>query len=200
MLLREGRIRILVINPYGIGDVLFTTGRARPKETVSAAFIGCWCNERAQPVRRSNPRIDKVFPMSRGDLRAAFRRSPPRGRRAACAFFSSIKKERSRVLYSPGHRYGPAALFCGIPRRVGHDHRKQGALLADRRDPTGYGRTHMFEYHAGLFPGAKARAGSPARGLPQEEGMPASHQCEEAFNAADVLLKKGGKLEERTCL
>ncbi|MCM8827457.1 MAG: hypothetical protein NC904_08100 [Candidatus Omnitrophica bacterium] len=65
--------KILIINPFGIDDVLFTTPLIRTiKEFSPETFLGYWCNERVSPILLNNPFIDRVFPLGRGDLKKNF--------------------------------------------------------------------------------------------------------------------------------
>ncbi len=65
--------KFLIINPFGIGDVLFTTPVIRAiKDNQPDSFIGYWCNERVEPILKNNPRIDKIFALSRGDIRKIY--------------------------------------------------------------------------------------------------------------------------------
>ena len=43
--------RFLIINPFGIGDVLFTTPAIRAiKKACPQGYIAYWCNERVAPI------------------------------------------------------------------------------------------------------------------------------------------------------
>ena len=56
-------MKVLIINPFGIGDVLFTTPVIRAvKEYDPHAFVGYWCNERVKPSWK--PTEDgKLYPL-----------------------------------------------------------------------------------------------------------------------------------------
>ncbi len=55
-------MKVLIINPFGIGDVLFTTPIIKSiKENNPAYFIGYVCNIRSAPVLERNTYVDKVF-------------------------------------------------------------------------------------------------------------------------------------------
>jgi lipopolysaccharide heptosyltransferase II len=151
---RKPEIRILVINPYGIGDVLFTTPVIRSiKEAYSASFIGYWCNQRVQPILRSNRFIDKVFPLSRGDLKRAFHASPVQGLSTFLHLLSSIKNEKFDLAldYSLDHRHGMICALCGIPHRIGYDYRNRGRFLTGGMVLPGYESAHMVTYHERLL-------------------------------------------------
>ena len=68
--------KILIINPFGIGDVLFTTPVIKAiKQSNPDSFIGYWSNLRVKPILASNPQINKVFALSRGDLKKFYQES-----------------------------------------------------------------------------------------------------------------------------
>ena len=66
--------KFLIINPFGIGDCLFTTPVISAlKEKYPNSFIGYWCNERVSDLLKNDPRIDKVFELSRGDIKRVYK-------------------------------------------------------------------------------------------------------------------------------
>ena len=68
--------KILIINPFGIGDVLFTTPMISAiRSAVPSATIGYVANARTAPVLKANPKINKVFVYERDDFNAVYRRS-----------------------------------------------------------------------------------------------------------------------------
>ena len=61
---------ILIANPFGIGDVLFSTPLVRAfKERNPDAFIGYLCNRRAEPLLSANPDINEVFVYEKDDMK-----------------------------------------------------------------------------------------------------------------------------------
>ncbi|MFA5335012.1 MAG: hypothetical protein WC316_05120, partial [Candidatus Omnitrophota bacterium] len=68
--------RILIINPFGIGDVLFTTPVIESIRKGSPdCEIGYLCSRRAEPVLRANPNIERVFVYEKDELRGILKRS-----------------------------------------------------------------------------------------------------------------------------
>ena len=58
---------ILIINPYGIGDVLFTTPVVRNlRLAYPDAIIAYLANRRTAPIVQNLPQIDKVFIYNEG--------------------------------------------------------------------------------------------------------------------------------------
>ena len=63
--------KFLIINPFGIGDVLFTTPvvKSLARKGHSIYF---WSNERTAEILKYNPSIKGILPLSRGDLKKIF--------------------------------------------------------------------------------------------------------------------------------
>ena len=60
--------KFLIINPFGVGDVLFSTPLVSAiKRRDSNSYIGYICNIRTQDILRTNPEIDEVFVFERDD-------------------------------------------------------------------------------------------------------------------------------------
>ena len=147
-------MRILFINPFGIGDVLFTTPAVRAiKEAHPESFIGYWCNLRVKDLLTSNPRINKVFALSRGDIKKLYKESFFKGLVSSLKLIFEIKKERFDICldFSLDHRYGLAAKIVGIKRRIGFNYKQRGRLLTDKIDITGYHDKHVVEYYLDLL-------------------------------------------------
>ena len=86
-------MRILIINPFGIGDVLFTTPLiSRLCQMHPDSFIGYMSNRRALPVIENNPKINRIYIYERDefkdDLTARWGK-----------LFQEIKQERFDVVF-----------------------------------------------------------------------------------------------------
>jgi len=146
--------KFLIINPFGIGDVLFTTPIVKAiKDKYPESFIGFWCNQRVSPLLTSNPNIDKVFALSRGDIKKIYNESILRGIYLAFKLFISLKKQKFDVVldYSLDHRYGLISLFCGIKKRIGFDYKGRGRFLTDKQRLDSYESKHVVEYYLELL-------------------------------------------------
>ncbi|MFH0738964.1 MAG: glycosyltransferase family 9 protein [Candidatus Omnitrophota bacterium] len=155
--------KFLIINPFGIGDVLFTTPVIRSiKENFPKGQVGYWCNERVGAILEDNPCIDKVFALSRGDLKRISGYSRIQGLRRSWGLFSAIKKERFDISldFSLEHRYSLISKLAGIKRRVGFNYKKRGKFLTESLEVLGYQDKHVVEYYLGLldFIGVKPAA------------------------------------------
>lgn len=143
-------MKVLIINPFGIGDVLFTTPVIRAiKNAYPDSFLGYWCNERVKPVLENNPFIDKIFALSRGDWKKIWKKSKIKAIRKALALRKQIKKEKFEVAidFSLDHRYGLLAKHFGIKKRIGMNYKNRGRFLTDKIDIDYYRDKHVVEYY-----------------------------------------------------
>jgi len=154
--------KILIINPFGIGDVLFTTPVIKAiKNSYPASFIAFWCNERVKDVLKNNQNIDKIFALSRGDIKRISQQSRFMGTKKFLGLLSGLKKERFDISFdfSLDHRYSLISKLTGIKRRIGFNYKKRGRFLTDKIDIDGYHSKHAVEYYLDLlkFIGVEAK-------------------------------------------
>jgi lipopolysaccharide heptosyltransferase II len=146
--------KILIINPFGIGDVLFTTPVIRAiRWRYPESFVGYWSNDRVKPVLESNPQINKVFALSRGDLKKIYEESFLKGIGKAVALAWEIKKEGFDICldFSLDHRYSLFAKLMGIRKRVGFNYKGRGRFLTRLLDIDGYHNKHVVDYYLELL-------------------------------------------------
>jgi lipopolysaccharide heptosyltransferase II len=146
--------KLLVINPFGIGDVLFTTPAIRNiKLAFPESFIGYWCNERVQGLLAHNSDISKIFALSRGDIKKIYQRSKIKGLNRSLQLFLQLKKEKFEVAldYSLDHRYSLVAKLAGIKKRIGFNYRNRGRFLTQSIPLESYSEKHMIEYYLELL-------------------------------------------------
>ncbi|MFA5156210.1 MAG: lipopolysaccharide heptosyltransferase II [Candidatus Omnitrophota bacterium] len=146
--------KFLIINPFGIGDVLFTTPLIKAiKQAYPQAPVSYWCNERVKEIFKNNPDIDKVFALSRGDLKKIFQRSKLEGITAFWRLLQGIKKERfsTAIDFSLDHRYGLIAKLLGIKQRIGFNYKNRGRFLTHKRRLESYEGRHVVEYYLSLL-------------------------------------------------
>lgn len=154
MVCTVGKKRFIVINPFGIGDVLFTTPILRAlKENFPDCFLGYWCNERISPILANNPFIDKIFALSRGDLMKVFGSSKLEGMKRFLSLFGEIKKHQFNYALdlSLEHRYCLMLKFLGVKKRVGLDYKGRGRFLTEKIKIDGYSDQHIVEYYLDLL-------------------------------------------------
>ena len=147
-------IKVLIINPFGIGDVLFTTPAIREiKNAWPDASISYWCNERVKEIFENHPNINKVFALSRGDLKRIFHQSKIKGIKKFLGLFFQLKKEKFDIAldYSLDHRYCLIAKLAGIKKRIGFNYKNRGRFLTQKIDIESYSRRHMVEWYLDLL-------------------------------------------------
>ena len=146
--------KFLIINPFGIGDVLFTTAVIKAiKENNPDNFIGYWCNERVRDIFSGNPHVDKIFALSRGDIKKIAQKSKLKGVSKFLGLLRQIRREKFDIAldFSLDHRYALPCKISGIKRRIGFNYKGRGRLLTDRIDLIGYSQKHVVEYYLDLL-------------------------------------------------
>lgn len=146
--------KILIINPFGVGDVLFTTPVIRAiKDKFPDCIIEYWCNIRVEEIFRAHPDVKKTFALSRGDLKKIFNNSWLAGMKAFLHLILSLKKEKfdAAIDFSLDHRYGIITKIIGIKKRIGFNYKKRGRFLTDKIELVGYESKHATEYYLELL-------------------------------------------------
>lgn len=147
--------KILIFNPFGIGDVLFSTPLVRNlKETIPGTSIHYLCNKRVFPLLKNYPLLDKVFIFEKDEWKDTLKESKIKFLNKAFSFFKEIKKEKYDVVFdlSLNSQYGFFFKMCGIKKRIGFNFKNRGRFLTDKIDITyGYSDKHVARYHLELL-------------------------------------------------
>jgi len=178
--------KILIVNPFGIGDVLFTTPVIKAlKKHDPDVFIGYWSNTRVKPILAANPQIGKVFALSRGDLKKIYEESFLKGLWSALKLAWEIKKERFDICldFSLDHRYSLFAKIIGIGNRIGFNYKGRGRFLTSRIDIDGYHDRHAAEYYLELLKFLDIRA--------EDKELYLAVPPESEIKARDILASAG---------
>jgi len=142
--------KILIINPFGIGDVLFSTPLVSfVKGKYPGCYIGYICNIRTREILETNPEIDEVFVFERDEYRSLWKKSKIETLKKLSRFWKEIKKRKFDLLLdlSLGKEY---AFFCwsiGIKERRGFDYRGRGRFLTHRISFEGFNDKPVAEYY-----------------------------------------------------
>ncbi len=144
-------MKILLINPFGIGDVLFTTPLLEPLAE-KGHTVHYWVNERVADLVRALPCVGKVWAGSRGDIKRYMHRSWYRGARTGALLFKGVRRERYDVAldFSMDYRYAFFTRLSGIRRRVGFNYKGRGRFLTDAVTVKGFFTAHMVKEYARL--------------------------------------------------
>lgn len=146
--------RILVINPFGIGDVTFSTPLLEVlKKEYPDSFIGYICNRRVSELIASNPCVDKIFMYEKDDYREAWARSKIQCVKKIWAFLTDIKNGHFDTSIDLSLAYPSSMLFglVGIKKRLGLNYKNRGRFLTDKIDIDGFTDKHVIEYYSDVL-------------------------------------------------
>ncbi|MFA5337891.1 MAG: lipopolysaccharide heptosyltransferase II [Candidatus Omnitrophota bacterium] len=147
--------KILIFNPFGIGDVLFSTPLVRNlKESIPGVSVHYLCNRRVYPLLENYPFLDKIFIFEKDEWREALKKSKLAFLKKAVSFFKEIKKEKYDVVFdlSLNSQYGFFLKMSGIKKRIGFNFKNRGKFLTDKIDiANGYSDKHVARYHLELL-------------------------------------------------
>ena len=145
---------MLIVNPFGIGDVLFTTPLVRAiRLAFPEARLGYLCNRRTERILRHNPHLNELFVYERDELVRLWRRSPRAWVEALGELLGRIRRCRFDAVIdlSLGERYSFLLMLLGIRRRFGFDYRRRGRFLTGSLPIDGYHETHVVEHYSRLL-------------------------------------------------
>ena len=146
--------RILIINPFGIGDVLFCTPLIRNiRFYYPDAFIAVAVQKKVAPVLENNPSINRVIPFSRGDFKDLSRKSRIKAMGLLFKTLGEIRRSRFDLCIdlSLEHRYSLFLKLMGVRQRVGFNYKHRGRFLTHSINIYGYDGKHVVEYHLELL-------------------------------------------------
>lgn len=147
---------ILIINPFGVGDVLFSTPLISViKEKYLGSYIGYICNIRTREILETNPDVDEIFVFERDEYRALWRHSKVNCAKRIYAFWKEIKKRRFDVVIdlSLGKEYAFLCWLAGIKERRGFDYKGRGRFLTHKIPFDGFNDKPVAEYYLDVIEG-----------------------------------------------
>ncbi|MGB2706243.1 MAG: lipopolysaccharide heptosyltransferase II [Candidatus Omnitrophota bacterium] len=146
--------KILIINTFGIGDVLFSTPMIRAlKAHIPGASIDAMCNERGRYVLQHNRDIDRIIIFEKDDFRDAFRKSKLHFVRKLFKFIKEIKRGKYDLAIdlSLGHQISMLLKILGIKKRIGFNYRNRGRFLTDKSNMNGFNGKHVVEHYLDIL-------------------------------------------------
>src|SRR3989338_5479502 len=146
--------RILFVNPYGIGDVLFTTPvLSLVKKHFPESVIGYLCNERTKAVLEANPLVDQLFVFEKDLYRKLWKENKKKCFGEFSSLLKQIKQQRFEVVldYSLNRQFGFFLAALGIPIRVGYNYRGRGTFLNRKVEIEGYRGQPMAVFYCRLL-------------------------------------------------
>ncbi|MFH0753391.1 MAG: lipopolysaccharide heptosyltransferase II [Candidatus Omnitrophota bacterium] len=155
--------KVLIVNPFGIGDVLFSTPLVAAIKaqdpSISISYIG---NARTAAFLLHDPRLHKVFSYERDEFVAVYKTSPWQFLIKWKKFVETLRTESFDTAYdlSNGSPLGLALFLTGIPQRIGFDYKGRGRWLTQKIPLKGYEGRHVAEYILDLMDGPGRPVGS----------------------------------------
>jgi lipopolysaccharide heptosyltransferase II len=140
----------LVINTFGIGDVLFSTPLIKNLQVnFPSAKIYYLCNRKSEPLLRNHPRIFKTFVYERDEFVAAQKKSFWSGLRKYWEFISVLRREKisCAIDLSLNTPFGFFAWLAGIPKRYGLDYKNRSRFLNRKIKINGFVDKHVVDYY-----------------------------------------------------
>ncbi len=182
--------RVLIVNPFGLGDCLFLSPVFRAlKEQGKVEKTVLLVGSRTEELFKHHPFVDEVIPIDRDWLRS---QNPWKKFQHLRELTGRLKREKFDALIdvSMSREYAfLAQFFLGIPKRVGFDYHRRGIFLTDRLAiPEGYRWKHVMEYYRDLLGplGIEPKTRKP-------EIFLSAHEIREA---AELLAGRGVKSSE----
>jgi len=141
---------ILIVNPFGIGDVIFSTPLIETlKKEFPESKISYVCNRRASELMSANPFLEKVFIYEKDDYRKVWKKSRIKCIKKILLFLASIKRWKPDISIdlSLGYQYSLFARLVGIKKRIGFDYKNRGKFLTDGIRIFGFDKKHVIEHY-----------------------------------------------------
>jgi len=141
---------ILIFNPFGIGDVIFSTPLVKAiKNAYPASTVTYICNKRGCCVLEHNPKVDKIIIYEKDDFRKIAGRSRILFLREFVRFIKTVKAADADLMIdlSLNHQASLAAKLMGIKRRIGFNFRDRGKFLTEKIELDGFDDKHVILYY-----------------------------------------------------
>jgi len=148
--MRKKYNRILVVNIFGIGDVLFTAPLLRIiKKLMPESSIDYICNKRCQYILKNNKCIDDIIVFEKDDFREVLRKSKKQFIVKLVKFISTLKRKKYDLAIdlSLGYQIALLLKILGVKKRIGFNYRKRGRFLTDKLEVKGFNDKHVVEYY-----------------------------------------------------
>ena len=145
---------ILVINTFGIGDVLFSTPIIRIlKKYIPNAHIDFMCNKRCQYIWRNNKNIGNIIIFEKDEFRGAFKKSKIMFIKKLFNFAKRIKQKNYDLAIdlSLGYQISLLLKLLGIKHRIGFNYRNRGKFLTDKVNIDGFNDKCVVEYYLDIL-------------------------------------------------
>lgn len=147
-------LKILLINPFGIGDVLFSTPLIGIlKKNLPYSSLYYICNKRTFEVIERSPQLDGIFIFEKGDYKEIWRKDKLSCLKELISFINKIRKENFDLAIdmSMGHQYSFFLKLISVPERIGFDYKGRGRFLTKKLEFNGFNDKPIGEYYKDLL-------------------------------------------------
>ena len=146
-------MKIIIFNPFGIGDVLFTTPLIRNiKENLPDARIDYISNRRTHPILKDNIFLDRILVFEKDEWREVLKKSKLSFLAKVFSFWRAIKDGRYDVVFdlSLNSQYSFFFKTLKIKKRIGFNFKNRGRFLTHKIDIPYYKDKHVARYYLQL--------------------------------------------------
>ena len=146
--------KVLIINIFGIGDVLFTTPLvSNLKQAYPDLYIGYLSNRRTASIVQTNPKINQVFIYERDEFVEASAYSPWKLFVKWIKFIDTIRKERFDMVIDVSLNSGMSFLSwaAGVPQRVGFNYKNRSRFFTKEIPLEGYEDKPVADYYLDIL-------------------------------------------------
>ncbi len=146
--------KILIINPFGIGDVLFTTPViCNLKYHFPESCIGYLANQRTADFLLEYSKVERVFVYERDEFNRLYHESKLAFLKKGFYFLEEIKQAHFDLVidFSLNGMMSFLMRLIGIPQRIGFNYKNRSPFLTTKIPLDGYEKKHVVEYYLGLL-------------------------------------------------
>jgi len=187
--------KILVINLFGIGDVLFSTPLLKAiKKKYPEAAITYMCNRRTEGILKNDSNIFNIYVFEKDEFRLLWEESKIKCLNKIYSLIKKIGEDKYNVLVdmSLGYIYSLfLSIFAAIPKRIGFNYRNRGRFLTHKVDIDAFDNKHVIEYYLDL--------GKPLGLDSQDKKMSISVKKEDSLWADNFLKESGIAKDDKVC-
>ena len=145
---------IIVFNPFGIGDVLFSMPLVKVlNKNFPDAKIYYISNKRVYSILRNMPYLENVIIFEKDRFRHLAKKSKIKFLKEFIAFLRKIKSCRAGLMVdlSLNYQASLAGKLLNIPKRIGFNYRSRGKFLTDKLELEGFEKKHVVLYYLDLL-------------------------------------------------
>ena len=146
--------KIIIFNPFGIGDVIFSTPLVKIlKQAYKDVEITYICNKRCIFLLKNNPNIKEVIVFEKDDFRKLFKVSKIGFLKQLIQYLGKINSIKADMmidlsLSSQSPFFG---ILYGIKKRIGFNYKNRGKFLTDKIELKGFEEKHVVSYYKDLL-------------------------------------------------